>query len=143
MPYRYLTDVAIADIAFEARADTLEELFSVSVDAVLGVMVRAPDRVGAGLLKLFEAREKAADLLLLALLQEIVFYKDAEGILLRCPAPLVREDGEGFELRTELRGERIDSSRHELLADVKAVTLHLLKVERLPEGWLSRVVLDV
>ncbi len=143
MPYRYLDDVAIADIAFEASGESLQELFSASVDAVLGVMVREPESILPSISRLFTARDTAADLLLLRLLQEIVFYKDAEGILLRCPAPRVTREGDAFEVRAELTGELIDPTRHDLLTDVKAVTLHLLSVELSPEGWISRVVLDV
>ena len=42
-----------------------------------------------------------------------------------------------------LTGERIDPKRHELVADVKAVTLHDLRVERSATGWDAHVTLDV
>ena len=38
-------------------------------------------------------------------------------------------------MRAELEGERIDPARHEQVADVKAVTLHGLRVERTEVGW--------
>ena len=49
----------------------------------------------------------------------------------------------GHRLRAEFRGEPIDPSRHELLADVKAVTLHGLCVEHATSGWQAQVTLDI
>ncbi len=143
MAYRYLDGVAIADAAFEASGVTLEELFRSCVDAALGVMTRFPGSVRPIVLKTFTADDDALDLLLFRLLQETVYYKDAERLFLRCAGARVEEKGGRWTLTAELAGEKIDGSRHELLADVKAVTLHLLKVERTPEGWMARAVLDV
>ena len=55
----------------------------------------------------------------------------------------IEEAGSGYRLRAEAIGETIDPGRHSLLADVKAVTLHRLVVERTPDGWRAVVVLDV
>jgi SHS2 domain-containing protein len=143
MAYRYLEDVAIADAAFEADGATLEELFRTCVDAALGVMVTAPESVRPRVTRNFSAEDDSLDLLLVQLLQEIVFRKDAERLFLRCVGLSVRESGGRWTLCAELAGEPIDPRRHELLADVKAVTMHLLKVERTQEGWSARVVLDV
>ena len=37
----------------------------------------------------------------------------------------------------------IDAGRHELIVDVKAVTLHRFKVEQTPRGWETLVILDI
>jgi SHS2 domain-containing protein len=42
-----------------------------------------------------------------------------------------------------LEGEPIDAARHQLSGDVKAVTVHRLKVEQTSAGWEATVVLDV
>ena len=39
MPYHYLDDVAIADIAFEAYGESKEEMFIAASDALMNVMV--------------------------------------------------------------------------------------------------------
>jgi SHS2 domain-containing protein len=143
MPYRYLEDVAIADVAFEARGETLETLFRASVDAVVGVMVDSPASVVPRVHKLFNAEDEALDLLLFQLLQEIVYFKDAEQLLLRCSLARIVRQGVFWAIRAELEGERMDPERHALLLDVKAVTLHLLSVEQVSGGWMARVVLDI
>ncbi len=143
MGYRYLEDVAIADAAFEATGESLEELFRFSVDAALGVMVASPESIAPRLRISFTAEEDTLDLLLLQILQEIVYYKDAERLFLRCAGARIEQSVGRWKLSAELAGERIDPNRHELLADVKAVTLHLLAVERAASGWTARAVLDI
>jgi SHS2 domain-containing protein len=40
-------------------------------------------------------------------------------------------------------GEPLDSSRHTVLREIKAVTAHAMAVERSPGGYLARFVVDV
>jgi SHS2 domain-containing protein len=142
VPYRYLEDVAIADVAFEAWGKTLEELFSAATDASLGVMVDLPSALEPAERRTFTAQDDSLDILLFKTLSEIVYYKDAERLLLRCARCSLTE-ANGWSIAACLEGERIDESRHNLLLDVKAVTLHMLCVERIADGWKARVVLDI
>ena len=43
----------------------------------------------------------------------------------------------------ELDGETYDPARHELDAEIKAVTYHQLTIGRQDDGWVGRVILDV
>jgi SHS2 domain-containing protein len=142
MPYRYIDDVAIADVAFEAGGTTLEELFRASVDATLGVMVGDPDGLAPLERRDFEALDDSLDLLLFRLLGEVVFHKDASHLLLRCTSCRIDETGDGWNVAAVLEGEQLDDVRQALL-DVKAVTLHMLGVERTSDGWKATVVLDI
>ena len=87
--------------------------------------------------------EESADLLLFRLLEELIYFKDAEGLLLRVRAVRVHRRDGALVLEAEATGEPLDRSRHRLAADVKAVTLHLLRVERTARGWEATVVLDI
>ena len=40
-------------------------------------------------------------------------------------------------------GEKIDMKKHEMLVDVKAVTMHMFEVKKEKNIWKARVVLDV
>jgi SHS2 domain-containing protein len=142
MPYRYLPDVAIADVAFEASSGTLEELFSAAVDAALGVMVEAPEAIPRVETRSMHAEDADLDMLLFKLLAEVVYYKDADRVLLRCPHPDIRREGSLWRLSAKLEGGSVDSSGT-LLLDVKAVTLHMLRVNHTADGWTARVVLDI
>ena len=86
---------------------------------------------------------ESLDLALLRFLEELVYYKDTEQLLLR-PAgvAVVQRDGR-WVIDGSLEGEFIDASRHELCADVKAVTLHRLEVRRANGSWEATVVLDI
>ncbi len=143
MPYKYLDDIAIADAAFEAWGADLEEVFRAAADAALGVMVEDPQALFPGERIELDTVERSLDLLLFRLLEEIVFHKDAARLLLRCTQCAIAEAEAGWELKAVLEGEQIDESRQVLLLDVKAVTLHMLSVERSGDGWRARVGLDV
>ena len=91
----------------------------------------------------FSLAADSLDLLLFELLQELVYRKDAERLLLRVRDLRIEEAGPGYRLQAEAFGETIDPGRHPLMADVKAVTLHRLVVERTADGWRAVVVLDV
>jgi SHS2 domain-containing protein len=83
------------------------------------------------------------DMLLFDLLQELIYYKDAEQLLLRVATIGIDKQDRLYRLRATARGERLDADRHEQRVDVKAVTLHRFKVETTDEGWRSLVILDI
>ncbi len=142
-PYRYLEGIATADVAFEAWGATREEAFLAAADATLNTMVEEIGTVAPRERRAFSLAAESLDLLLFELLQELVYRKDAERLLLRVRALRIEETGPGYRLHADAAGETIDPGKHPLLADVKAVTLHRLSVEKTPPGWRAVVVLDV
>ena len=142
MPYRYLEDIATSDVAFEAWSDNLESLFVAASDATLNVMVEDLNTVADKTRRPVQLEDPSIDMLLFQLLQEQIFYKDAEQLLLRVRQVRIQHHEDRFELSAEAYGERLDMDKHELLADVKAVTLHRFKVERDGHGWRATVILD-
>lgn len=143
MPYRYLEEIATADVAFAAWGETREELFAACADALVNVMVaelaaiRTTEHIEVRL------EQGELDLLLFAFLNELVFHKDARQLLLRATSLDIKEAPAGFVLDACLSGERIDPDRHDLIVDVKAVTLHRFRVEESARGWEAEVVLDI
>ncbi|MBI5419233.1 MAG: archease [Deltaproteobacteria bacterium] len=143
MPYRYLEDVATADVAFEAWGGTPEEMLVAAADATMNVMVDDIDAIEPRESRRIALASDAADMLLFELLQELIYYKDAERLLLRVRDLRFEEKDGAYRLQAEARGETIDPGRHPLNADVKAVTLHRVAVERTPAGWRAAVILDI
>ena len=141
MPYEFLDDGVTSDVTFHAWGRSLEELFSAAADATLNVMVRSVESVRPLETRSVSVEADALDLLLMRFLDELVYRKDVEELLLR--AKELHVDTERNRVQTVLTGERIDPKRHELVADVKAVTLHDLRVERSATGWDAHVTLDV
>jgi SHS2 domain-containing protein len=143
MPYHYLEDIATADVAFEAWGSTLEEMFVASADATVNVMVRDLNTVAAETTRTIRVEADAVDMLLFNFLQELVFYKDAETLLLRVPAVAIEQQDGCFTLHTEAQGEPLNPDKHELIVDVKAVTLYRFEVKQTPCGWEAMVILDI
>ncbi len=145
MPYRYLEEVALADVAFEATGATVEELFAAAGEATMNVMVEELAAIRPLQGRTVRLDEEDLETLLFQYLQELIYLKDAEQLLLRAHRLQIARGGEagGYSLRAELRGERLDPRRHRLVVDVKAVTLHMFRLQRTSEGWRATVVLDV
>ena len=80
---------------------------------------------------------------LLQFLQELLFYKDAQRLMLRVYEVRINVYDQGFTLQARAAGELLDPAKHALGADVKGVTLHRLQVAQTPNGWAATVVLDV
>ena len=83
------------------------------------------------------------DMLLFDFLQELIFLKDAERLILRIREMQIEEKDEEYFLNATAAGEPLDAARHHQRADVKAVTLHDFSVERTDDGWKARVLLDI
>lgn len=143
MPYRYLEDIATADAAFEAWGETPEAMFVAAADATLNVMVNELDTVAPRERRSLEVEAEALDMLLFQLLQEIIFYKDAEQLLLRLRDIHIEGGEDLLRLTAEAVGETLKPEKHELIVDVKAVTLHRFRVEETSRGWEAFVILDV
>src|SRR5512147_895563 len=128
MPYRYLEDVAIADVAFEAEGKTLVELFESAALAMTNTMILDMEKLERHVIRCFEVTAENPEMLLYRFLQELVYYKDAERLLFN-KFELDPEQGiPSWHLRVRAFGEEISQEKHELLADVKAVSLHNFSV---------------
>ena len=143
MPYEYLDDMATADAAFRAWAATLGEMFVAAAEAMMGVMVGELDSIAKRQRRKIVLTQSDVEMLLFDFLQELIYYKDAEHLLLRVRRVEVAEQGEVLALRAEAEGEKIDARRHELVVDVKAVTMHRFEVGQTARGWEATVVVDV
>ena len=139
--FEFVDDVT-SDLSFAARGATLSELFAASAEALLAATVERPDAVERRETRVIALADERLDWLLRRFLSELVFLRDAEGLVLHPLRVDVRE-GARPRLTAELCGERLDLARQGAGADVKAVTAHGLAVERDGAGWRARVTLDV
>ncbi|WP_136527039.1 archease [Geomonas ferrireducens] len=143
MPFEYRGDIAHADIAFDAWAPTLEELFNEAARATMQVMVENLGEVRPAQTLEVKLEEENEEMLLFDFLNELIFYKDARRLLLLPTEVSVAPADGGFVLRARLSGEEIDVVRHQMNTDVKAVTMLRYKLEQVANGWRATVVLDV
>ena len=143
MSYEYLEDIATADVAFKAWGKTREELFSDCARAMMKVMVENLEIISAKEKRTIKLKEETPEMLLFQFLQELIYYKDAQGLLLRVKKIKISQQDHHSALSAEACGEIIDAERHHLNTDVKAVTLHRFSVAEIQKGWEATVVLDV
>lgn len=143
MPYELIEEGVTSDVTFRARGETLDELFAAAADATLSVMVTTPESVLPRATVDIDLEAAQLDLLLLRLLEELIYQKDVAGLLLRATSVHVEAGEDSYRVHARLQGEKLDFHRHELIADVKAVTLYGLRVERVDSAWEAEVTLDI
>jgi len=143
VPYVYLGDIATSDVAFEATGTTAEELFVAAAEATMNAMVGDLDTIADKERRRIAVEAEAMDMLLFELLEELIYYKDAERLLLRVPRVRIHGENDRFVLEAEAYGEELDPEKHDLIVDVKAVTLHRYRVEQTSRGWEATVILDI
>ncbi len=143
MSYKFLEEMATADIAFRAWGKDLEETFIAAADATINVMVEELDSILPREKRDFQLQNEQLDLLLFDLLQELIYYKDAEKLMLRINRLRLETNSAPYSLMATARGEILDPERHHTRVDVKAVTLHQFKLEKTDQGWEALVILDI
>ncbi len=143
MPYRYLDEMATADVAFQAEAPDLEALFITAAEATVHVMIDDLTAIRRRTERRVTLQAEDIELLLFQFLQEFVFFKDAEGLLLLPEKVEIVQQPQKHRLKATVCGEVIDRNRHDLIVDIKAVTLHRFRVTQTDSGWETLVVLDI
>jgi SHS2 domain-containing protein len=140
--FRFLEEIALADIAFEAEGESVEEVFRGATQAILETMAN-PTTVSGGWERAIERSDVDPSALLFDWLSEVVYWKDAAGVVFREAPLILRREGDVWLLRARLIGAPVDQQAQELHADVKGVTKHLYELKPTGGCWKVRVVLDV
>ena len=139
---RFLEEIALADIAFEVEGESVEEVFRGATQALLESMAN-PTTVSREWERAIERTDVDPSTLLFDWLSEVVYWKDAAGVVFR-EAPLtLTQEGDAWLLRAGLIGAPVDLQTQELHADVKGVTKHLYELKQTGGCWKVNVVLDV
>jgi SHS2 domain-containing protein len=140
--FEFVDDVT-SDLSFVAWGRSLPAVFAAAAAALLDATVEAQETLAASARRRLELEEPDLELLLLRFLNELIYLRDAEGLLLRPRSLQVESQPGRARLRGELVGERLDPDRHRLVSEVKAATAHGLELTRDAGGYRARVTLDV
>lgn len=142
--YRFRDEIVLGDLAFEATADSVSELFVASALAVIESMAD-PLTVKTKWTQEFRLSEIELGDLLFEWLNTIVLIKDTHGVVFHDIRATVSHDSEKslWHLDAALIGDEVDATRQDLRTDVKAVTKHLYEVGQKEGTWYAHVVLDV
>lgn len=124
-------------MAFEAYGETLNALFSNAAKAIASIMYDG--KVGVKVKRVVELSEKEDIVLLQKWLGELVYLHDSERLLFS--KFNVKTDGK--KLKATIYGEKYDKKKHKFIIDIKAVTYHRMKIEKIKTGYKCTVVVDV
>lgn len=142
--FRFLDDIAVADMAFEAEGDSLQALFDAATQALIESLAD-PASVAQTWQQTLDLEEPDIETLLFEWLNRLVYLKDAQAVVFHHATLWLDStpDRSGWRLHADLVGAPVDPSTQELRSDVKSVTKHLYTVIQNETRWKARVVLDV
>jgi SHS2 domain-containing protein len=128
-----------ADLGLRIQAGDLDTLFAEAARALFSVIVDDLDSVRP--IERFDVTVAGEDreYLFFDWLRELLYRFDAEHRLFSRFEVKVNSSG----LTGSAWGEPHDPERHVLGHEVKAITYHGLKVERVDDGWLAEFIVDI
>ena len=138
MKFKYLENVAIADIAFEAYGKTLNEVFENCAYAFFDITCN-PKTIKQKIRIIIKLKDKDEKKLLYDFLSELIFLKDSKQIIFSKVKVSVKNN----ELKTTLYGDKISYDKHELRNDVKAITYHMFNLEKIKNNYKATIVVDI
>jgi SHS2 domain-containing protein len=144
MGYTFPENAPQGDAAFRAWGKSLDELFLDSGNALFEIMAGTPPPVSGKKVEDKEIHLNGSDpeILLFDFLNEILYYKDAESILLE-PRSVHVSCTEGEEYRLKAAAHPIPLiPEKQRGTDVKAVTLYRFYIKKITDGWEAGVLLD-
>ncbi len=134
-----LKDEATADVSFIALGRNLDEMFENAALAMSNIMIYKLYIKGKIDLR-FKLKNKNLEYLLVDFLNKIIFYKDYKGVVITAAKVKITKN---LELLCTAKAERLEMLRNKFLVDIKAATLHNLKIYK-DDGLIKcKVVLDV
>jgi len=139
--YKFLEDIAIADIAYEAYGKDLNELFENAAMAIFELSAEIKTVDAKEKLE-FELENEKLDNLLYDFLSEILFMKDSKYMVFRKVKVEIKE-GKPNKLKAVLEGDTINPNKQHLENDIKAVTMHMFELKKENSHWKARVVVDI
>jgi SHS2 domain-containing protein len=128
-----------ADVGAWAYGNTRAEAFQNAALAMFSLMVEL-DAVADVEERRVEVRAENQEALLVAWLSELIYLVDAEGLVFR---RFSIDQLTNQRLVARIWGERIDPDRHTLGTVVKAITRHMLAIEKNGDGYSVRVIFDI
>ena len=138
--YRFLPHTA--DVMFEAFGNTVEELFENAAIALEETMVKTSTVKQGQSYEITLDSEDITDLLY-DFLSELIFVKDTENLLFSRFGIVISHENKEYKLFAKCEGEKINSEKHQLIDDAKAVTMHEFEVVQDNDKWYAKVIVDV
>ncbi len=122
---RYILVDHTADLMVRAFGETLEECFA---NAAYALFDQTVDLSGIGTGEETEIRASGIDEedRLYSFLSEMLFIEDCDNLILK----EFEVSFDGDDVVCKAKGETLDRSRHRIRSEVKAVTYHMMEIDR-------------
>lgn len=144
MGYEFEEREGLSDIIFTAEGESPEEVFLSAWDAAAASTVENIDSIDFSEVRDIIKEESDLEYLLFDFLNEFLFLRDSEGLVLRIDSVTIDRSKGRCRLEAHARGEPYDPEKHGYGADIKAVTFHEFYLKEDPDGrWRARVLLDI
>lgn len=127
-----------ADAGIVAYGVSLKEAFA-NVAYGMFSLIADLDRVKEDFRRNVEVEADDLEGLVIAWLNDLLYLLDVEGVIFK---RFEITSLTGTSLKAEVFGERIDRSRHNLKAGIKAATYHTLEIHQ-NAGYSIRVIFDI
>ena len=139
MKFRFLDDIATADVAFEAYGKNLEEAFANASLATFEVQTDV-EKIKPSISKSVEVVSESRDSLLFDWLSDLLYLRDINNMFFS-KFEIKIEEGKHLKLTAKAYGDRIKGQ--ELRTEVKGVSYQMMKIEEKNGEFKIRVILDV
>lgn len=135
----YETFEHTADLGLRIRTTDLDALFVEAAQCMFSAIVEDLRTVRPAQKIDIQLQGDAVDYLLFDWLRELLYHFDAEHLLFGKFEVHATETG----LTASAWGEPLDRARHNLEHEVKAITYHGLRVEKVGAQWEAEVIVDI
>ncbi len=143
MDYEVIEGITHADVAVRVKGGSYDDLFLKGGKALICEMVENYDDILPEIKKAGVLKNISIELLYFEFLNEILFFKDAEGLLLFPESVEITEVNSEYICSFVLSGEKILRCKHNFRVDVKAVTMHGLQIYVENGVYTAESVFDV
>lgn len=132
-----------ADVYVAAYGRSLEEAFEKAALATMEVMTDT-NNIDPKIREAVELESNDEKALLYIWIEELLYRFETEDKLFsQFDVHSIEEHGNGLRLEAEMRGEVFDPKRHPQKLGVKAITYHLMEIEKKQDRTTLKFLLDV
>ena len=128
-----------ADIGLKVYGKDIKEIFENAARGMFEIIADL-ENVKPREKRTIELKGSATDELLIFWLSELLFQYEVYQILF---ADFAVDKISQFSIIANAYGQRFDKNLHEIKTEIKAVTYHDLKIEKVNFGWQAQVIFDV
>ncbi len=136
---RYTVFDHTADLGIEVYGADERELFANATFALFDTMTDI-SQVEPVTKRFFDIEGSDWEDLFINFLREMLYLYNGDGLLVK---DVSLDTMNSRRVTGTAIGEQFDQTKHRITTEIKAVTYHMLQVERTEHGWYGRIICDV